>query len=340
MYLQGMTDKQTPKGIQDKKNLIENIAPFFIRVKKSDLGLPDPVNHDPIYLPMSQSQKAIYEHIEKKYIDSFEKESSAGGFTEKLKKAKLIRLMQCVTNPHLLNSALTSYYEEEGFSNDLNINDRDIISLIQAYDPQHEVPPKFVKAYELIQNIITNKGADGKVIIWSIFIQNIKDLKEYLNNMGVKSELLYGETPNENDETPENVKTREKIIEEFHRDECSYKVIIANPFAVGESISMHEACHNAIYLEKSFNAAMYMQSKDRIHRYGLGKSEIINYYHLLTEQSIDQTIHTRVLEKEQRMLDVIENEEIPLLSMNMDESDEYDNDLKAFIEDYHARKST
>jgi hypothetical protein len=58
-------------------------------------------------------------------------------------------------------------------------------------------------------------------------------------------------------------------------------VIIANPFAVAESILLHKACHNAIYLECSFNAAHFMQSNDRIHRYGLGEDVLTNYYYLL-----------------------------------------------------------
>jgi hypothetical protein len=45
---------------------------------------------------------------------------------------------------------------------------------------------------------------------------------------------------------------------------------------------------------------MYMQSKDRVHRYGLDDNDVINYYYLISENSIDQTIHDRVLEKEQR----------------------------------------
>ena len=191
----------------------------------------------------------------------------------------------------------------------------------------------------MIKRIITNNGADGKVIIWAIFIGNMFDLQAYLLSQGISSELLYGGIPNENQETPEEIRTREKIINEFHNEKCPYKVIIANPFAVGESISLHKACHNAIYLEKNFNAAMYMQSKDRVHRYGLKDNEIINYYYLLSKNSIDKDIHDRVLKKEERMLEIIENEEIPLLSMNMDSSNEDEDDIKAIIKSYHDRKN-
>jgi len=338
-YLQILSEEKTPKARQDIKILIENVSPFFIRVKKSDLGLPDPIENEPIIVSMSKSQKVIYEYIEKKYIDYFEHETKADGFINKLQKAKLVRLMQCVTNPKLLNKALESYLDEEGLSSNLNIDDKEVMKLIKSYSPQDEIPPKFLAIKKLLNKIFSKNGADGKVIVWTIFVQNIFDLKDYLNDLDIECELLYGGTPNENDDTPEEILTREKIIKRFHESDCPFKVIIANPFAVGESISLHKACHNAIYLEKNFNASMYMQSKDRVHRYGLKKEDKVNYYYLLSEDSVDQTIHNRILEKEKRMLELIESEDIPLLNLNMEESvDGDEDDIRAIIRDYHARK--
>ena len=40
------------------------------------------------------------------------------------------------------------------------------------------------------------------------------------------------------------------------------------------------------------------------------------------------------------MLEIIENEEIPLLSMNMDSSNENRNDIISIIENYHDRKNS
>lgn len=342
-YLQELSESYTPKARQDIQSLIENIAPFFIRVKKTDLKkLPTPIENKPIIVEMNQNQKTVYDYIEKKYMDYFAQENSTDSFINKLKKAKLIRLMQCVTNPNLLNKTLDTYLIEEGLSDNLTIDDRSIMKIIHSYNVKQEIPPKFSKIKELIEKISINVGAAGKVIIWTIFVQNMFDLKDYLMDYGIKSELLYGKTPNENDETPQEIMTREKIIHNFHKIDCPYKVLIANPFAVGESISLHKACHNAIYLEKNFNAAMYMQSKDRIHRYGLNQDDIINYYYLLSNDSIDQTIHNRILEKEQRMLDIIEHEEIPLLNMNMGDlyEENGEDDIKAIIRDYHARKNS
>lgn len=113
-------------------------------------------------------------------------------------------------------------------------------------------------------------------------------------------------------------------------------MVIANPFAVAESISLHKACHNAIYLERSFNCAHFLQSKDRIHRYGLPKDTDTHYYYILSADSVDETIDYRLKEKERRMLDIIENTPIPLF---LNTTDEGDADIKAILNDYVRRKA-
>ena len=320
---------------QDTAEFIKRISPFFIRIKKGHLDLPEPKYHEPTIVPMDDEQRKIYRYIEQRYITSFEREPS-GGLEEKLKKAKIIRLRQCLTNPALLKKPLNEY-QAEGVN--IGIDDRAIMQSVNNYQ---STPCKFIEAGKLINKISQSHGADGKVIVWAYFIDNIDSLAEYLQSKGIGCKTLYGATPSETEENEndENIETREKIIRDFHKDDCPYKVILANPFAVGESISLHKACHNAIYLEKDFNAANYMQSKDRIHRVGLDENDVINYYYLISEDSIDQKIHDRVLEKENRMLDIIERDEIPLLQMNMNSDDADDNDIRAIIEDYHARKSS
>jgi len=340
-YLEHLSQDNTPKSLSDKKKLVDNISPFFLRIKKSDFkDFPKAIYNDPIFVQMSPTQRSIYNHIEEKYINYLEDEDSSSSFLNKLKSAKLIRLMQCLTNPKLLDMPLDDYLNNELGPVVSGVDDRKIIRLIREFDPGVEVPPKFSKILELLKQITQKKGPAGKVVIWTIFIQNIFDLQEFLANNGFNCELLYGLTPTEsNDSGDSQALTRAEIIKEFHRESAPYKVIIANPFAVGESISLHKACHNAIYMEKNYNASMYMQSKDRIHRYGLNKNDEVNYYYLISEDSIDESIHDKVLAKEERMLEIIESEEIPLLNMNMDEDKGVvEDDIQGLVRDYYVRK--
>ena len=78
-----------------------------------------------------------------------------------------------------------------------------------------------------------------------------------------------------------------------------------------------------------------MQSKDRIHRYGLKTGTITNYYYVLSSDTIDETINTRLTEKEQRMTEIMESMPIPLFNNICD--DLGDDDIKALIKDYVRR---
>lgn len=289
------------------KLLMDNIDPFYIRITKKSLNLPDPIFNEPIMVKMGKIQQKIYDLIAEDFLNN-EVDASDDDLRTSLKKAKLIRLMQVATNPAAISSSLR--YSEFELS--------EYLHLINNYE-KLETPTKYSEVFRLVSEI-KNKGE--KVIIWTQYTYNLRSLKKFLMSKGIKVETLFGEIDNAD---------RERIIQEFHMDE-SLTVIIANPAAVAESISLHKVCHNAIYLDKNFNAAQYMQSKDRIHRVGLKPTDIINYYFLLAENSIESVIHNRVLEKEKNMLDVIEGKEVPLFSNTFD-ADFSDEDIQA-IQDY------
>jgi SNF2 family DNA or RNA helicase len=308
--------------------LIDNISPFFIRIRKSQLGIPEALIHEPINVPMGPIQSRIYAYIEQSTMDYMQNER-IDSFSDKLAKARMIRLLQASTNPTLLQNPLDEHYANLGLQGFDLIDDSEIIKDIQTYS-LNEVPAKFIEAGKLVSEIL--KDLNERVIIWAIFIKNIEDLQSYLGSIGIISETLYGATPIESDEDDPTIMTRERIIRAFHKPDSKFKVIIANPFAVSESISLHKVCHHAIYLERSFNAAHYVQSKDRIHRYGLKPGDSTNYYHLLSENNIDLTVHQRLREKEERMNLIMERDDIPLfdLALNVDA----DNDLQTLIKNY------
>lgn len=325
--------KDMSKAESDSRvdTLLQSIEPFFIRVKKSDLGIPPATEHEPIIVPMGETQRRIYDVIEKKYMSDIVS-SKDDWFRQDLVKARLLRLMQAATNPNLLSIPLKNFASFEGFDSDAITEDASLISDVLQY-AKLETPAKFIKAREIIERILSE---GGKVVVWAIYIKNILDFESYLNSCGIPCKTLYGATPvATGDEDEDEVETREKIISEFHKPDSSFKVIIANPFAVSESISLHKACHNAIYMERSFNAAHFIQSKDRIHRYGLKQGTETNYYYLLSEDSIDEVIHGRLIEKETRLREIIESMPIPLFENAGLETG--DDDIKALIMEYVSR---
>lgn len=314
--------------------LLDSIMPYFVRIKKGDLGIPPAINHPPVVVPMKKSQRRIYDFIEKKYMQDIASAVDKR-FIQELAGARIIRLMQVATNPGLLKMPLSNFSEIEGMGLGALSEDSQFINEILQYH-DNEVPAKFEVAASLIQGIL---GKGGKVVVWACYIKTIEDFQVYLGSLGIDSRILYGATPVATDGfdiVDEKYEyTREAIIAQFHEPDSPFQVIIANPFAVAESISLHKVCHNAIYLERSFNAAHFIQSKDRIHRYGLSAGVETNYYYLVSADSVDGVVDQRLGEKERRLLGIIESMPIPLFD-NVSEVGGIE-DIKAILDDYARR---
>ena len=82
--------------------------------------------------------------------------------------------------------------------------------------------------------------------------------------------------------------------------ESGLDVLVANPGACAESISLHKTCFDAIYYDLSYNCAEYLQSLDRIHRVGGSEDVEVNYYLLqyyntIEAQIVDNLVHFEVL---------------------------------------------
>ena len=84
---------------------MENIKPYFIRIKKSDLNLPAVEEHTWFLSQWIEDHRDIYDFIERKACRFFQEESSPKSLKYVL-KSKLIRLRQAATNPSLLLKSL------------------------------------------------------------------------------------------------------------------------------------------------------------------------------------------------------------------------------------------
>lgn len=326
--LQNMTKNEGDARIPD---LINKISPFFIRIRKSDLHIPPSISKV-IKVEMSESQRSIYDTIERRVLTSLE-EGEDSPYLRRIKQAKLIRLMQVSTNPELIRQPLSEIYNDDGLSYIESDEDKLFLNNVKQFISK-EIPNKFKIAAKITEKII-NEG--GRVVIWANFIKNIDKMKAYLNSLGIPTRELYGATPVEGSNCIEYTEeqTRESIVKEFNSDNSSFNVVLANPFAVAESISLHKKCHNAIYLERSFNAAHFLQSKDRIHRYGLPPNTKTTYYFLVSTNSIDETIDKRLEKKEERLKEIMESMPIPLFDNVL--KDGGIDDIKAIISDYEKR---
>ena len=97
---------------------------------------------------------------------------------------------------------------------------------------------------------------------------------------------------------------------------------------MAESVSLHSVCHDALYFEYSYNLVHLLQSKDRIHRLGLPDGQYTQYTYLQlmykTEDgpwSMDAAVLDRLYEKEQTMLQAIDNQVLETLPTTEEDLD-------------------
>lgn len=296
------------------------LKPFYWRIHKSDLKLKRPKFHR-IKVTMRPYQQAIYDAIAVRILSEIVKAPEERMSLREWRRARTIRLLQVSSNPTLLEE-----YSDEFRVPPLDATGLPVSELIEKY-PEFEVPPKIEAVVELTEKLI-NEGE--KVLIWTSFVHNITVLQKLLEKH--KPRIVRGDVPKDKNENESF--NREKMIRDF-KESKKYNVLIANPSACAESVSLHKVCHHAIYVDRTFNCAQYMQSLDRIHRIGLDPNEQVHYHIFQSANSIDTVIDNRLKEKQERMLKLLDDDfaivDLEASYSELSEESEEDDDFQAII---------
>ncbi|MCC4340709.1 DEAD/DEAH box helicase [Limosilactobacillus reuteri] len=278
----------------DPEDVNKKLSPFFWRTNKKDLHVPKP---DPDIIKEVEPSKnqqmlsqAIYE-------------------TENGTLATFIRLLQASTNPELLATNIN--YKELGLVDaDSGVWDKQASTVekenassgdaYKKYDLAKVESPKFEMGIDLIDKLVSQ---GKKVLVWGMFVGTMQKITDTLNDMGIKTTLVYGATPKQD---------REGMINNFRTGDA--QVLVSNPNTLGESISLHQTVHDAVYFEYNFNLTFMLQSRDRINRLGLPANQYTRYYYLMTKGDvahmgfIDSTVYKKLKDKEKIMLDAIDGQ--------------------------------
>lgn len=298
-------------GDQEKaRTLIQKaIAPLYFRVNKLELGLLPANFHPPIKVEMNEYERFIYDAIRNKIRDFAQEDYLKNiDIVQRLRRGRIIRLRQCASYVGLLKTALEDYVE-------LDIDSEpEIAKTVRNYN-QLEVPAKLEATVQMASQLV---GQGEKVVIWSNFVNTLHLIQSQLKGQGLNSKIIYGAVPTENT-SREDEETRESIRNEFVTPGSGLDILIANPAACAESISLHKTCFHALYYDLSYNCAQYLQSLDRIHRVGGSETNIAHYYFLEYEDTIDADIRANLEGKAQVMHQIIDGE-IQVGSLDMFEA--------------------
>lgn len=269
-------------GVEDYR-VNQKINPFFVRVTKNDLKIPPPNSDHCIFVETNDKEKKYYKQI----LQSDEISSLS-------KITKLLQLSSSLSQTTIESDTIEltdDLFEEENIEINTNYDNEEILEDLTS--------SKIIKLIEIVKML---RKQNKSIVIWAVFVKSIKLIQLALKNAGFDNEIIYGETHYED---------RLDIIDCFNTFRCP--ILISNPSTLAESVSLHKACHDAIYYEFNFNLAQYLQSRDRIHRLGIKDSDKTNYYILINdygEFSIDLEIYEKLGKKESLMKDAIERGEL------------------------------
>ncbi len=214
------------------------VAPFFLKRKKSEVAqeLPAKIIQD-TWLSMHSCQK--------EYYDAFHDHLRQKLQGEKIKMVILegiLRLRQLCCHPRLIEE---------------NTN-------IQS-----------MKLDQLYADVSEILAAGQKVIIYSQFTSMLEMIREHLQSLTQKIDMLTGKT-----------KDREKVVKAF-QETNDVQVFLISLKAGGVGLNLNEADYVIIY-EPWWNESVENQAIDRAHRIGRTDTLVVKRY-LLTE-SIEEKI--------------------------------------------------
>jgi len=292
------------------KQVAAAIRPLFVRTSKADLGLP-PVTKRSIVVPLEGLQADIYDAMRDNYRGVIAMSRKEQHDILRLGRITMY-LLEAATNPKLLASGWLKGSDPEVFRHPpLEVpRESRLAELIENYNI-HETPRKFIELMKLVK---ANVGLHRKTLIWTNFVRNLKVLKQMLARY---EPALYhgGVVPYSPDPT---VVTRQTEIKRF-REDPNCLVLLANPAAMSEGVSVHHECHDAIYLERTFNAGQYLQSIDRIHRLGLAPDQETRITFLLTGDTIDQVVDSRVRRKAELLAEMLDDPNLASVALPNEE---------------------
>lgn len=273
------------------------LAGRFVRTTKSELNLP-PRHEQFVEVPMGEAQLALYGLVTQKALKQLQLAHGARSVPDA--RGAMHRMFQASVNPVLTGVA---------FDGPNAVFEAAVHEAAAAGGS-----PKILKAVELARQ---NAQLGRKTVIWTIYTETLRPLRNKLMDIGAVAIFGGNGQPGE--------LTRDEAIARFTAASDSSMVLVANPMAASEGLSLHEVCHEAVYVDRSYNAAHFLQSIDRIHRLGLDPdtSTRIQILHSVTPEgigNIDRSVGRRLERKVSSLRALLDDPDLAEIAMAEDDA--------------------
>ncbi|MEV5296489.1 DEAD/DEAH box helicase [Amycolatopsis methanolica] len=276
----------------DLAHASEVLRPLFTRTTKGELKLP-PVTVTRRLLDLPPLHQEIYEGLVGLYSA---RAATSQDDLEALGRIVVYLLMAAIS-PALLAVGTTRYEPLAYQVPPLSIPEGSPLLDLMRDLPSYEMSPKY---QETLAIVAENAAAGRKTLVWSTFIRSVATLKLILKEF--QPAVVHGGTEH-----------REDQIARFRKDpDCL--VLLSNPATLGEGISLHHDCHDAVYVDRDFAAGRFLQSLDRIHRLGLSADTQTKITVLTSAGTIDEIVNQRLETKLQFMGRILDDPAVQQLA--------------------------
>ncbi|RKN40368.1 DEAD/DEAH box helicase [Streptomyces hoynatensis] len=338
-----MTGTPAPNGVRDLENLFgfvwpghgrqkvaqavaggdlarasQVLRPLYVRTTKSELGLP-PVTTNLRLLPLPAVHQEVYEALLGRFSA---RAAGCEGDFQALGRIVVYMLM-AATSPALLSVGTTRHEPLAYRVPPLAVPAGTPLFELMQDLPNYEMSPKYQEVLAIVRQ---NAACGRKTLVWSTFVRSLNTLERMLRNFSPA--VVHGGTED-----------RQAQIERFRADpDCA--VLLSNPATLGEGISLHHHCHDAVYVDRDFAAARFLQSLDRIHRLGLAPEAETRITVLASAGTIDEVVDGRLQDKLQFMGRILDDPDVQQLA-DLDEEPAIGSgldqrDLEALMGHLHA----
>lgn len=273
------------------------LRPLFTRTTKNELGLP-PFETRIRRLQMPDLHREVYDALVGRFTTRAE--ASRADF-DALGKA-MLRLLMAATSPALLVEGGSRYEPLTYQVPPLDVPEDESLYSLMRNLPRHELSPKYKEALNIVA---TNAAMGRKTLVWTTFVRSITTMESLF--AAYQPAVVHGGTPD-----------REEQIRRFREDPDCH-VLLSNPATLGEGISLHHVCHDAVYVDRDFMAGRFLQSLDRIHRLGLAPGTETRVTVLAVEGTIDEVVAMRLEEKLEFMGRILDDPSVQQLADLEDE---------------------
>jgi len=247
------------KGSADK--IGEIVARKSISVKLEDcLDLP-PLIKKKVFVDMSPEQAKAYAEMKTQLITYIESQACVA----QMAITKALRLMQIASG----------YLQLEG-----------------GQTVQFKDTPKLTALEEILSDVAPGR----KVIIWSVFKENYKMIRDVCKKLNLPMVEIHGDVS----------QTAKREAEKAFQNDPAVRVLSGNPGAGGIGINLTAGCYT-IYYSSNFSKENRDQSGARDYRKGSEKHASITHVDLLVKGTIEEEVLKKLDAKDEISLSILRN---------------------------------